>query len=74
MPFIVTIIINVLMSALGALDKFCDYLLAMINDLDTPCNLRNSLISKIVSISIRCTQCIFCRWTKDWTDPALMDL
>ena len=74
MPFIVTIIINVLMSALGALDKFCDNLLAMNNDLDTRCNLTNRLISKILSISIRCTQCIFYRRNKDWTDPALMDL
>ena len=56
------------MSALGALDKSCDSLLALLNDLDTPYNLGNRLISKIMNISIRCTYYIFCRRSKDWTD------
>ena len=30
--------VNVSMSALGALDKSCDSLLAMLNNLDNPCN------------------------------------
>ena len=66
--------VNVSMSALGALDKSYDSLLAMLNDLNLPYNLRNRLISKVMNISIRCTYYIFCRRNKDWTDPALMDL
>ena len=66
--------INVSMSDLGAMDKSCDSQLALLNDLDTPYNLGNRLISKIISISIRCTYYIFCRRNKDWTDPVLMDL
>ena len=66
--------VNVSMNALGALDRSCDSLLAMLNDLNTPYNLRNRIISQIMNISIRCTYCIFCRRNKDWTDPALMDL
>ena len=67
-------LVDVSMSTLGALDKSSDSLLAMLSDFDTPYNLRNRIISKIMNISIRCTDYIFCRRNKDWTDPALMDL
>ena len=49
-------------------------IIIMLNDLDTPYNLRNRIISKIMNISIRCTYYVFRRRNKDWTDPALMDL
>ena len=57
--------INASMSALGALDRSCDSFLAMLNDLDTPYNLRNRLLSKIMRTSIRCTYYMLCRQTKD---------
>ena len=66
--------INVSMVALGALDKPCDFLLAMLNDLDTIYNLKNRIIPKIMNISIRCTYYIISRRNKDWTDLTLMDL
>lgn len=61
--------INVSMSSLGVLDKPCDSLVAMQNDFDTLYSLRNCLISEIISISIRCTCCIFCGWNKDRKGP-----
>ena len=54
------------MSALGALDKSCDSLLAMLIGLNTPYNLRNCLILNM-NISIRCTYYIFCQQKKEWT-------
>ena len=43
------------MNAVGAVDKSCGSLLALLNDLDAPYNVKNRLISKIMNISIRCT-------------------
>ena len=65
--------VNFSRSPLGSLDKSYDSSLAMLNDLDTPYNFRTRLIPKTMSISIRCTYCIFFRRDKDWTDPTLMD-
>ena len=44
--------VNLSMSALGAFDKSCDSLLSMLNDLETPYNLKHRIILKIMNISI----------------------
>ena len=65
--------VNVSMSALGALDSSCDSLMELLEDLDFAEKLRKRLISKIMTIAIRCTYYIFCRRNKEWNDPNLMD-
>ena len=65
--------VNVSMSALGVFDKFCESLTKMLKDLDIEVSIQRRLISKIMNIAIRSTYFIFCRRSKDWTDPDLMD-
>ena len=65
--------INMSMSALGVLEISCDSLCKPLTSLDLPEMHQKRLVSKVMAIAIRSTYYIFCRRSKDWTDPDLMD-
>ena len=63
--------VNLSMSAIGAMGSSCNSLLSLLNDLRFDKTIHKRIIMKNMSISIRSSYYIFCRWNKPWTNPEL---
>ena len=66
--------VNLSMSAIGAMGSSCISLLSLLNDLRFDKTIHKRIIMKNMSISIRSSYYIFCRWNKPWTNPELLTI
>ena len=61
------------MGTLGVLGNSCESLMKMLKDLNIEVSIQRRRLSKIMNVGIRSTYYIFCRKSKELTDPDMMD-
>ena len=65
--------VNLSMSALGILGTSSESFLSMLTDLYFDEKTTKHALVKSMNIAIRCTFYIFCRRSKSWTNPELLN-
>ena len=59
-------------SSLGIFGQSCNSFIQMCTDLSTNTGHTNYIVTKLTSIIIRTTYCLFCMCNKPWTNPDLL--
>ena len=65
--------VNLSMGALGVMSNSSTSFLHMMKDLDFHENTRIYIARRLMAIFIRATHYIFCRRTKEWLNPKLLN-